>query len=388
MLERVVVKGFQSHIDTDITFSGGINLVRGDNASGKSALRRALLWVLTNKPTGTSFINWGLVDTDVCEVTVYYNGHIVSRRRSRNGKVNEYILDGNVLSGFGVNVPEPITAVLSLDDTNVELQHSALFMLSESPPEMARRLNKLTNLEDIDKAFSSMRSRKLENSKEIKRLAAKESELATEVEKYAFLEDAGTVVEGLEEAHGKMTTAYDDAQTASGMVTTFTAESSKIRLVPDVSVSQIERALTVAKEKQAEHSSADSLLLTINSLYVLPVPKGVKPQMLQEARDKVIQLGMELKTLNMFVDDMNNQKILSPSPISSKEINFDTIRKCIDAYRETQVLITDMEHLTDSLIAGEFRLEKLMSDYEVIKPATCPLCGSEYGGKHEDCNVG
>ena len=47
MLERVVVKGFQSHIDTDITFSGGINLVRGDNASGKSALRRALLWVLT-----------------------------------------------------------------------------------------------------------------------------------------------------------------------------------------------------------------------------------------------------------------------------------------------------------------------------------------------------
>ena len=178
----------------------------------------------------------------------------------------------------------------------------------------------------------------------------------------------------------RMTTAYEDAQTASGMVTAFTAESSKIRLVPEVSVSQIEKALTVVKEKQAEHDSADSLLLTLNSLYVSPVPKGITPQMLQEARDKVIQLGMELKTLNMFVDDMNNQKILSPSPISSKEINFDTIRKYIDEYRETQVLITDMEHLADSLTAGEFRLEKLMSDYEAIKPATCPLCGSEYGG--------
>ena len=33
MLTRIIVRGFQSHLDTDIVLDKGINLIRGDNAS-------------------------------------------------------------------------------------------------------------------------------------------------------------------------------------------------------------------------------------------------------------------------------------------------------------------------------------------------------------------
>ena len=97
MLQRIRIQGFQSHVDTDVTFDEGMNVVVGDNGSGKSALRRAFEWVRTNRPSGDSFINW---NTGMCEVTVWFDGHEITRRRG--GNVNEYVVDGETLTGFGV----------------------------------------------------------------------------------------------------------------------------------------------------------------------------------------------------------------------------------------------------------------------------------------------
>ena len=92
---------------------------------------------------------------------------------------------------FGVSVPQPVLDIFALDDTNIELQHSALFMLSESAPEMARRLNKLTNLEDIDKAYASIRKRKLEAGRKAKDEEERLKKVNEQLADYDWVAEAG-----------------------------------------------------------------------------------------------------------------------------------------------------------------------------------------------------
>jgi len=383
MLERLIIKGFQSHLDTDITFDNGINFVKGDNACGKSAMRRALLWVLTNKPSGASFINWGFSDSDVCEATVVYNGHVVTRRRSRNGKVNEYVLDGESLSGFGVNVPDPVKAVLTLDDTNVELQHSSLFMLNESPPEMARRLNKLTNLEDIDKAFAAVRRMKLENSKSIKAAEEKLEELDAEIDKYSFMEDAGKLVVELEQKEksaDELNIRYLDTKDLLD-----TLGLLQLKPSPNVDLLSVTDLYTAAQTGKKTLDEVTNLYDTLVSLEVLPEPTHITIKQLQDARDRMVAAGMEVEAVNLLVKDINSNELCSMAPLTSRDINMNDVNDAIDAYREAQVLISKIEEADTALEAGEMKYKVLYDEYEKIKPATCPLCGNTFGGEHEDC---
>lgn len=383
MLERLIIKGFQSHLDTDITFDKGINFVKGDNACGKSAMRRALLWVLTNKPSGVSFINWNYGDSDICEATVVYNGHTVTRRRSRNGKVNEYVLDGESLSGFGVNVPDPVKEVLSLDDTNVELQHSSLFMLNESPPEMARRLNKLTNLEDIDKAFTAVRKMKLENSKSIKTAEEKLEELDAEIDKYSFMEDAGKLVVKLEQREksvDELNIGYLDTKDLLN-----TLASLQLKPSPNVGLLSVTDTYTSAQSSKKLLDDASSIYDAICALQVLPELRHMTSKQIQAARDVMVAAGMEMESLNLLLNDINNNRLCAIAPMSSKDINMNAVNDAIDEYREAQMLISKIDDAKTALEAGEIRYEVLYNEYEKVKPATCPLCGGIFGGEHEDC---
>jgi len=383
MLERLIIKGFQSHLDTDITFDKGVNFVKGDNACGKSAMRRALLWVLTNKPSGTSFINWGFSDSDVCEATVVYNGHVVTRRRSRNGKVNEYVLDGESLSGFGVNVPDPVKAVLTLDDTNVELQHSSLFMLNESPPEMARRLNKLTNLEDIDKAFTAVRRMKLENSKSIKAAEEKLEELDAEIDKYSFMEDAGKLVVELEQKEKIADALNIDYLDTKDLLNTLA--SLQFKPSPNVDLLSVTDLCTTAQTVKKTLDEVTSLYDTLVSLEVLPELTHITTKQLQDARDRMVAAGMEVGAINLLVKDINSNELCKMAPLTSRDINMNDVNDAIDAYHEAQVLISKIDEATSALEAGEMKYKVLYNEYEKIKPATCPLCGNTFGGTHEDC---
>lgn len=57
--ERLLIENFQSHEQTEVFFTEGLNVFVGPSDSGKSAILRALRWVLYNEPKGTDFIRAG-----------------------------------------------------------------------------------------------------------------------------------------------------------------------------------------------------------------------------------------------------------------------------------------------------------------------------------------
>ena len=125
----------------------------GPSDAGKSALIRALAWVLTNRPKGDAFIRDG---SDRVEVYVKVDGHKLKRRR---GKKNTYHLDGAVFTAFGVDVPDTIAQLVNVSDLNFQGQHDSTgFWFSLSPGEVSRRLNRVVDLGTIDSTLGNLAS--------------------------------------------------------------------------------------------------------------------------------------------------------------------------------------------------------------------------------------
>ena len=150
MLRKLSLRNFQAHRRLDIGLDPGITTIVGPTDAGKSAVIRALLWLLTNQPAGNEFIRNGSKGT---QVTLDVDGHKVSRIR---GKANLYKLDGKAYRSFGHDVPPEIAGLLKTGELNTQSQHDAPFWFSDSPGEVSRKLNSVVDLSTIDKVLSAV----------------------------------------------------------------------------------------------------------------------------------------------------------------------------------------------------------------------------------------
>jgi exonuclease SbcC len=165
VIKKIKISNFQSHKNTEINFSDRLNCVIGSTHVGKSALVRALRWVIYNDQF-KDFITWG---EDLCSVSVYFDsGSIVTREREKD--TNRYILekDGKreIFESFGLDIPPNIkkelnTAEILLSENlsfnlNVRSQHDPLFLLTDPGTTRAKALNSLIGVHIIDEALKDL----------------------------------------------------------------------------------------------------------------------------------------------------------------------------------------------------------------------------------------
>ncbi|SMO55836.1 AAA family ATPase [Melghirimyces algeriensis] len=158
---KLVIENFQSHEYTEIHFKEGLNVLVGSSDSGKSAILRAIRWLLYNQPKGTDYIRVG---KSRCRVSLTLSdGTVITRIRSSS--VNRYILldiEGNehVFEGFGSNVPKEIANAhgmhtLKLDlESNLPVQFGTQlespFLLSETGSIKAKSIGRVSGAHFID----------------------------------------------------------------------------------------------------------------------------------------------------------------------------------------------------------------------------------------------
>lgn len=186
-IKSIEIINFQSHKNTRISFENGLNVICGPSDNGKSAIIRALKWVLYNEPKGTDFITQG---ENSCRVSIAISdGTIVTRERS-NGK-NIYRLcdmDGKetTFEGFGTDIPPEILNAhgiirLRIDSSssqciNIADQLEAPFLISQPGSAKAKAIGKLVGVDVIDEAIKEL-------GKEMTNLQSQEKDTQSEMDK-------------------------------------------------------------------------------------------------------------------------------------------------------------------------------------------------------------
>jgi len=127
MIKSLTIKNFQSHKNSQLDFSDGINVITGSSNCGKTAIIRALNFVITNRPQGLAFKSSFADKKETCKVSLVINNQEIIREK--NTSINQYQVGGSLFDTIGNDVPSEISSAINMSDINISTQFEKHFLL-------------------------------------------------------------------------------------------------------------------------------------------------------------------------------------------------------------------------------------------------------------------
>jgi exonuclease SbcC len=157
MIKSVKIHNFRSHEDAELKFHPGVNVIFGLGQSGKTNIARAINWVVYNRPSGFNMHSHFAYDEETSVELVLDNGAV---NLTKTSKLTSYsLINGSSYSYTGKSVPEPITKLLNISDINISNQLDAPFLITDSPGEVGKVINRITKIEQVDSWISKITTR-------------------------------------------------------------------------------------------------------------------------------------------------------------------------------------------------------------------------------------
>lgn len=345
MIRSIALQNFQSHDSSLLEFDPGVNVIVGDSDGGKTAILRALNWILTNRPTGEAFRRYG---SDKTIVTVGTSEGSISRIRSN--KDNLY-LDGSgeKLAAIGTSVPEPVLKLLKMDpDINIQRQLDAPFLLSCSPGEVAQRLNASVGLDEIDTGLANAARRVRQNQSAFSEIDTRCKGLFEQVGLFTYLADMEQDIRSAED----LSACYSELASKEDSLARCIQEGrgfiSLLAELPD-----IEELLVLISESERLLSQRERQMVILQSLSAAVFEIEDATEALDRIPDvNSLLLGCE--------EAMSVAKLLQ----EQRQISFQLRAIIGDAVNADK----DLQIADNVLVKNEARFHKGM-------PLTCPLCG-------------
>jgi len=346
MIKSVDIKNFQSHTNSHLEFSKGVNVIVGSSDSGKTAIIRALKWVVLNRPNGDAFRNWSALDSDTKVSVTTFDGITVDR--TRGVKKNNYTLGKSEFNAISTDVPKEIEDSLSINDINLQQQLDSPYLLSSSPGEVAQHFNKIAHLDAIDSGLKKIESAIRALKQEEKANRARVDLLQEEADRYNFLEKMEIDIDVLESVE----TTYK--QTVSNV--------SKLGVLID-SIINTTKFVEVENDVAKMQEPLDKVLANIELLALKN--KDIKSllklyESIQLKEEECLQYEEFIKvdlTLDSLLTLMNRH---------------DTLQKDITNLDSLMIRIASV---CTSIESGDKLVKALEQKFHQEMPDECPLCG-------------
>jgi len=350
MIKSLKISNFQSHKNSELVFAPGVNVIVGASDSGKTAIIRALRWLIWNRPNGEAFRStWG-GDT---RVEIQVDDNIIVRGKTKDIP-NLYSVNTKVLQAFKTDVPEQVQKYLNVDETNLQQQLDAPFLISSSPGEVASYFNRIAHLDQIDTGLKSIQADIRKVTGEIQSDKDRVEELKENARAYAYLEWAEIELEVLEKdqelLQKKMNawTKLKDLTKSIGEVEEEIEQASSL-LPFEKEVDQILSLHKSRKEKEEEHTALHQICETLSGI------------------------DSDLRSLNNVIQfEKEVDKVLT-------EIN--RVVNLEEKVRSFKVLIRDIKQIDTDLDELERNIEELEQQFHDEMPDQCPLCGTNLNSK-------
>lgn len=207
-IKSVHLVNFQNHLDTKVILDNGLNLLVGTSDCGKTAIARAISYVINNDLDGNDFIHHGKKQTEI-EIE-FVDGAIIRRTKGKDVNRIEYKYADNddwiLKSAFGINYPEDVVEFLGnppsfdkLDSIAYSDQNNKNFLIDISPSSLPEVISKIIDIDDLENAAKLLQSKVKHLDKDIKTLTQSISDDKEKLElNYSGLDEKQKIVKKIE----------------------------------------------------------------------------------------------------------------------------------------------------------------------------------------------
>jgi len=348
MINSLSLKNFQCHKNLKLELVPGINVVLGKTDSGKSAILRALYYTIFNKPASNNYPSSWIKNEknnliDECKITVEKNNSILHRYKNKDE--NGYIIDNKKLKAINRDVPEQVQDFFNISSVNFQRQLDSHFLLSETSGQIAKYLNELIDLEDIDLYLSAVEKLKRSTNKEQKQLEKDIEETQVKIEEYNWLQKAKKINNNLQNVIKQKDTAgniiYDLQKTKKNSE----LYQQKFKNIPD-----IEKA----------------------HFYIIEM---------QKIKQNILEVENTITIIKkQFNNNIQYKQKLNKMPDTGKAHNFiskiNLYKNKIDKVKTIYNKMRESFHDNEYYISEEKRLANIIVHLKKKIPDICPLCGN------------
>jgi DNA repair protein SbcC/Rad50 len=186
MIKKLIIENFQSHEKTELNLDPGVNIITGVSQSGKTAILRALYWLLHNRPSGDRIrSNFASGATKVMVETSEGDQiwHV------KDDKVNSYTIGSEIFDKIGRDIPDMVQRALRISELNVQKQLDKPFLVTSSAGEVAKTINRITRLEMVDNWVTDLTQTINSTNREKERLEAEIEASGIKIKEYRILAD-------------------------------------------------------------------------------------------------------------------------------------------------------------------------------------------------------
>ena len=336
MISKLKLENFEAHKSTVLEFDAGVNVIIGESDHGKSSLVKALDCAIRNN-IDDAYIRDGQKEF---KVTV----DDVERVRSTNK--NEYYLKGDLLRAFGTEPPTEVIQYFDMDSyLNWQGQFDSAFLLTDTGGEVARKLNKLV---DLDIIITSQKRINFDVSQIKREQKFNEDELIKSQEKlshYDYLEELSKVGERYDFLLNKEVEIIIQFNKLTALKANFITNKKRLdKLKKIVVLSQIyDIIISIVKEQKEVENKMNTIT---------------------ELRSKIKQVDDRIKERSKMIEMRES--------INTIDSN---CGKCV----ELKATIQDLKYFQIGLLTQKENITKYQADMiriEGMIPETCPTCGN------------
>ena len=205
MIKKLVIENFQSHEKAELNLAPGVNVITGVSQSGKTAILRALYWLLHNRPSGerirSSFAEGAtkvMIETD--------DGHRIWH--VKDSKVNSYTIGDNLFDKIGRDIPDMVQRALRISELNVQKQLDEPFLVTSSAGEVAKTINRITRLEMVDQWVTDLTQTINSTNRETEQLEIEIESHAEKIKSYRVLVDLQPLLDKAKTIDKKITDKF------------------------------------------------------------------------------------------------------------------------------------------------------------------------------------
>jgi len=392
MFKNLKIKNFQSHNNSSLEFSPGVNIIvpeseNNPNDVGKTSIFRALQLLCTNRPSGGNYFPKDKekgkteisAEFDDCEAIA-----LIKNIKNKEVKNSIYKLGNKKFEAFGRAIPDQIVSALNISEINIQEQLDQPYLITSTPGEIAKTINKITKIEKSDQWISALTSEINSTNKDVTKTKQEISDIDIDLENYSDIEQTTLLVNRLEKVEVKIEKYTDDYDNLVNTNAEFIELGSWIDrneyVVEYVEklIYEAEMILSEIDELNEEREKLHYLLSLSGDIEKLQTVKETEQDLvfLQEVFQEAKEIQKEENILQEFlflIDEIGELK----------KINVDqelkSIQKIMNQIEETQeeeaFLLSLIEFENEVKILGN-RYTKTKEDYilGLQKLRKCPTC--------------